>query len=431
MKVANIKNGALVVVDRMREMVRLADGLDDNKYLKLDVQQRAIDCLRRFGERLKDMPLGSVRAVGTNTLRSAHNSQEFLTHAEEVLGHSIETISGVEEARLIYDGVAHGIAIDNRQRLVIDIGGGSTELIIGKDLDPVYMESLYMGCVNMSKRFFRDGAITEKQSRKAILAAKQELEPVIDTCNNLGWEYAIGASGTIRAVMKVVTMAGWADNDITPQALKRLQEAIIAAGHITNLKLKGLDPERAPVFPGGVIILIALFETLNIKHMQVSDSALREGLLYDLLGRIQHKDIRKRSVKNLATRFHVDEAQAKRVEQTAIDYLRQIADKWDIDLESGEELLGWAAQLHELGLDIAHSQYHKHGAYIIEYADLLGYSRQEQKFLAILVRAHRRKFPAKEFKAFPAQEARFLLRLAILLRLSVLPAFYFSFFNHH
>lgn len=420
MKVANIKNGELLVVDRMREMVRLAEGLDKNKYLRPDVQQRAIECLRRFGERLKDLPQGSVRAVGTNTLRSAHNSQEFLTHAEEVLGHSIETISGVEEARLIYDGVAHSIAFDNKQRLVIDIGGGSTELIIGKDLSPSYMESLYMGCVNMSKRFFPDGALSDKQFRKAILAAQQELEPVIDTCNNLGWEYAIGASGTIRAVMKVITMAGWSENDITPQSLKRLQEAIITAGNIKSLKMKGLDPNRAPVFPGGVIILMAIFEVLAIKHMQVADGALREGLLYDLLGRIQHKDIRKRSVANLAARFHVDEAQAKRVEQTAIDCLRQIADKWNIELESAEEWLGWATQLHELGLDIAHSQYHKHGAYVIEYADLLGYSRQEQKLIAVLVRSHRRKFPAKEFKAFPSEEAKTLQYLAIILRLAVL-----------
>ena len=420
MKVANIKHGELLVVDRMREMVRLADGLDEAKYLRLDVQQRAIECLRRFGERLKELPQGSVRAVGTNTLRSAHNSEEFLAHAEEVLGHPIETISGVEEARLIYDGVAHSIAPDNKQRLVIDIGGGSTELIIGKDLTPVYMESLYMGCVNMSKRFLPEGSISEKQFKKALLAAQQELEPVIDICNSHRWEYAIGASGTIRAVMKVITMSGWADNDITPHALKRLLEAIIAAGNISNLKLKGLDPERAPVFPGGVIILAAIFDALNIKHMQVSDGALREGLLYDLLGRMQHKDIRKRSVSNLAARFHVDEAQAKRVEMTAIDCLRQVADKWNIDIESAEEWLGWASQLHELGLDIAHSQYHKHGAYIIEYADLLGYSRQEQKLIAILVRSHRRKFPSKEFKEFSPEEAKTLQYLAIILRLAVL-----------
>ena len=420
MKVTNIKNGELHVVDRMREMVRLADGLDDDKYLRMDVQQRALGCLRRFGERLKDIPPGSVRAVGTNTLRSAHNSMEFLDKAEEALGHSIETISGVEEARLIYLGVAHSIAIDDKQRLVIDIGGGSTELIIGKGFTPTYMESLYMGCVNMSKRFFPDGIISEKQVKKAKLAAQQELEPHIDVCNGLGWEDTIGASGTIRAVMNVITSAGWADHEITATSLDRLVATIIEAKQIANLKMKGLDPERAPVFPGGVIVLKAIFDVLGIKHMRVSDGALREGLLFDLLGRIQHKDIRKRSVNNLSVRFHVDESQVKRVEQTAISCLRQIADSWDIDLETCEEWLGWAIQLHELGLDIAHSQHHKHGAYVIENADLLGFSRQEQKIIAILVRAHRRKFPVKEFKEFPADEARILQRLAIILRLAVL-----------
>lgn len=420
MKVANIKNGELHVVDRMREMVRLAEGLDKTNCLRIDVQQRAIECLRRFGERLKDLPQGSVRAVGTNTLRSAHNSSEFLAKAEEVLGHSIETISGVEEARLIYDGVAHSIASDNKQRLVVDIGGGSTEIIIGKKFTPTYMESLYMGCVNISKRFFPEGTISEKQVKKALLAAQQELEPVIDVCHSLGWEDTIGASGTIRAIMKVTTSAGWVNNDITPASLNRLLESILEAKHITNLKMKGLDPERAPVLPGGAIVLKAIFDVLGIKHMHVSDGALREGLLYDLLGRIQHKDIRKRSVSNLAARYHVDDAQAKRVEQTAIACLRQIAENWNIDLDTGIEWLGWAAQLHEIGLDIAHSQYHKHGAYIIENADLLGYSRQEQKFIAILVRAHRRKFPAKEFKGLPSTEAIILLHLTIILRIAVL-----------
>jgi exopolyphosphatase/guanosine-5'-triphosphate,3'-diphosphate pyrophosphatase len=419
MKVANIKNGELVVVDRMREMVRLAEGLDDAKYLRLDVQQRAIDCLKRFGERLEELPQGSVRAVGTNTLRSAHNAQEFLSHAEEVLGHSIETISGVEEARLIYHGVAHSIAIDQRQRLVVDIGGGSTEIIIGKEFTPEYMESLYMGCVNMSNRFFPDGAITDKQYKKAKLAAQQELEPIIDQCNRLKWECAIGASGTIRAIMKTVTVNSWSTNDITPSALNHLMDTILEAGHIDNMKIKGLDPARIPVFAGGVVILMAIFDVLGIDHMQVSDGALREGLLYDLLGRIQHKDIRKRSVSGLAARFHVDEAQVRRVEQTAVECLRQVAGSWDIDAESGAEWLGWAAQLHEIGLDIAHSQYHKHGAYVIEYADLLGYSRQEQKFIAILVRSHRRKFPVKEFKGLPADEARTLQHLAIIFRLAV------------
>ena len=418
MIVARPNGGELAVVDRLREMVRLAAGLDEQRRLKADAQRRALDCLERFGQRLRDMPAGSVRAVGTNTLRSAHNAGEFLEVAEQALGHPIEIISGVEEARLIYLGVAHSTPGTTGPRLVMDIGGGSTELIIGEGFEPRRMESLYMGCVNMSQRHFPDGAITAKRWQKALLAARQELEPLETSYRRLGWDEAIGASGTIRAVRSVVQAAGWSSAGISYDSLKRLAETLIKAGDVDKLKLAELSAERAPVFAGGVAVLLATFEALGIDQMRVSDGALREGLLYDLLGRIRHEDVRSRSVESLAGRYHIDLEQSERVARTAEQCLGQVSGAWELDGEEPARWLRWAAWLHEVGLDIAHSQYHKHGAYILENADLAGFSRQEQRVLAGLVRLHRRKFASTVVKALPEDWRQPITYLAVLLRLS-------------
>jgi exopolyphosphatase/guanosine-5'-triphosphate,3'-diphosphate pyrophosphatase len=420
MIVARQNDGQLHVVDRLREPVRLAAGLDAQKNITEEAQQRALACLQRFGQRLKDLPPDHVRAVGTNTLRSARNSGGFLASAEQMLGHQIEIIAGLEEARLIYLGVAHSLAADQKLRLVMDIGGGSTELIIGTGFEPKYMESLYMGCVTMSRQHFNEGKITRSRIKKASIAARMELEPSEAFFKRLGWNVAIGASGTIRAVDKVVRAAGWSSNGITVSALKTLVDALVDAGQVKNLKLEGLSTERAPVFPGGVIILLSTFEALGIERMRVSDGALREGVLYDLIGRLHDKDVRSHSTTALATRYHVDLDQAKRVAQTAKYCLEQVSSAWELNPVSARRLLDWAAQLHEIGLDVAHSQYHKHGAYISEQADLAGFSRQEQKLLSMLVRAHRRKFPVSVFKDVPdyAQYLALLLRLAVLLHRS-------------
>jgi exopolyphosphatase/guanosine-5'-triphosphate,3'-diphosphate pyrophosphatase len=365
------------------------------------------------------MAPGTVRVVGTNTLRSARGASTFLSAAEGALGHPIEIISGVEEARLIYLGVAHSVGENGGRRLVVDIGGGSTELIIGERFDPMDMESLYMGCVSLSQAYFADGAITRKQVRQALLAAHQELEPHQAQFRQLGWDTAIGASGTIRAIDRVIREEKWSQDGITPNALGRLVDTMLNAGHVDRLSLAGLGPERAPVFPGGVTVLLAVFEALGIERMQVSDGALREGLLYDLLGRIRHEDVRSRTVDALARQYHIDGTQAARVKQTALDCLARVSEVWQPPPDS-EQLLGWAAQLHELGLSIAHSQYHKHGAYILANADLSGFSRQEQRLLATLVRAHRRKFPTGAFEELPEGQQETARRLAVLLRLAAL-----------
>lgn len=428
MIVACLRKGELIVVDRLREMVRLAAGLTPARYLTLEAQQKAIDCLQRFGQRLRDMPPGSVRAVGTNTLRAARNTNEFLVLAEQALGHPIEIVSGIEEARLIYQGVAHSLATDGKRRLVMDIGGGSTEFIIGQDKTPLHKESLRMGCVSLSLTHFPDGKITLKRFKRAVIAAQMELEPYEKTFHHGAWEEAVGASGTLRTVEKLLHANGWSRDGIALDGINQLMDAMLAAGHHDKLQFPDLSPDRKPILPGGVAILYAAFKSLGVQKMQVADGALREGLLYDLLGRINHEDIRDRTVAAMASRYHVEQEHAVRVCQTLAALGSQLPPLGGVDPETSQQWLDWAARLHEIGLDIAHSQYHKHGAYILENADMPGFSRQDQMLLATLVRNHRRKFNSKLIKELAkpwnlaAKPMAILLRLAVLLNRSRLPS---------
>lgn len=420
MVVAHLRKGELIVVDKLREMVRLAAGLTPSRNLSVEAQQKAIDCLQRFGQRLKDMPPGSVRAVGTNTLRVARNSNQFLQMAEAALGHPIEVIAGIEEARLIYQGVAGSLATDGKRRLVMDIGGGSTEYIIGIDKTPLRKESLHMGCVSMSIGQFPEGKITPKRFKKALIAAQIELEPMVESFGKGQWDEAVGASGTMKTVEKLLLASGWSKDGITVEGLNKLIEALLSAGHWDKVQLPELSPERKPILPGGIAILAATFKSLGISHMRVAEGALREGLLHDLLGRINHEDIRERTVTAMATRYHVDQEHASRIKATARKLLSQVNLKRNPKYADPEQWLDWAADLHEIGLDIAHSGYHKHSAYIIENADLPGFSRQDQGILALLVRAHRRKFPVKCFKELNATQCQMTKALALILRLAVL-----------
>jgi exopolyphosphatase/guanosine-5'-triphosphate,3'-diphosphate pyrophosphatase len=418
MLVAHNQDGALHVLDRLQEMVRLAGGLDARDRLLPAARQRALDCLGRFGQRLRGLPRASVRAVGTNTLRRLCNADAFLAAAERALGYPIEIIAGREEARLIYQGMANSRPDDGKRRLVVDIGGGSTELILGEGREPLAMESLHMGCVGVSHAHFVAGTISEKAMRRAETAARLELQPV-EAQFQRGWEVAIGTSGTIRAIRAVLRAEGWTDGTITRAALARLRAALIDARQVGLLELAGLNPERAPVFPGGVAILDATFDALGIERMQVADGALREGLLYDLLGRLTRHDVRDRTVSALAARFRADTVQGERVAGTAAHCLKQAARAWTLNGDAAR-MLGWAARLHELGLAVAHNQYHKHGAYIVERADLPGFSWQEQQLLAALIRGHRRKFPAEVFAVLPKKQREAAVRLCALLRLAVL-----------
>jgi exopolyphosphatase / guanosine-5'-triphosphate,3'-diphosphate pyrophosphatase len=418
MTVARVTDGHLHVVDRLKEMVRIAAGLDKNSNLQPKAMQRAIDCLQRFGERLRDVPAEGVRAVGTNTLRRARNASEFVHLAREALGHEIEIISGIEEARLIYLGISHNMPLDDKQRLAIDIGGGSTEVIIGRGFVPLCMESLYVGCVGSSRKFFPDGRITQDAMHRCQLSAMQEFEPLQTVYRQLGWDAAVGSSGTANNIAEVLLNSSTDSKGITLAGLQWLRDAIVAAGHVDKLQFPGLQPERAPVFPGGVAIMLAAFEVLGIKRLEPVAGALREGILYDTLGRFRAEDVREVTISGLADKYRIDPGQASRVEKTALALYAQVSESWRLKKQQYSDLLRWAANLHELGLTIGHAQYHKHGAYLVQHADLPGFSLEEQQILAALVRVHRRKFLLGEFEALQMKQAR-AIRLAALLRISV------------
>ncbi len=420
MVVARYNHGQLVIVDRLREMVRLASGLDEQGRLDRESVLRALACLERFGQRLRDMRANSVRVVGTNTLRRARRRGSFLDRARDALGHPIEIISGVEEARLIYLGVAHTTPSEGGHRLVVDIGGGSTELIIGEALAAQRLESLYMGCVSLSERFFGDGEITEKRMKRARTAAQLELEPVAARFDRAAWDTAYGSSGTLRAIGDMLLARDPAYTQIDRPGLDWLLQECLRAGQVTRLKLPGLAPERQEIIPGGLAIIVEVFDRLGIETMRVADGALREGLLYDLLGRLTDEDARVRSVRALEGRFHVDVAQADRVEATALGFLRQVRDEWGLDDPLAESALGWAARLHEIGLDISHSHYHRHGAYLLQYADLPGFPHHEQQLLAAIVGNHRRKLHVDQMDDLMPPWHMNALFLVVLLRLAVL-----------
>lgn len=420
MIIARLRDGHFQVMDRLREMVQLRAGLDKHNMLSEEAQARAIACLERFGERILHLPAGKVRVVGTNTLRVAENSREFLRKAREALGHPIEIVTGEEEARLIYMGVSRSLAFDNSRRLVMDIGGGSTEFIVGEGLQGIRRESVEMGCISFSQRFFNDGTVSQLRMQAALLTAAIKLRSIQRPYQNLGWVEVVGASGTIRTVASIATAQNWSENGvITSYALDKLIAYMIEVGHYDQCQLEGLSSERANVLAGGVAVLKAAFDRLKIDRMIVSDGALREGLLYDLQGRIQHDDERDRTVNALARRYHVDETHAERVSKMATDLYEQVAIEWGINSDEQLQRLQWAAKLYEVGLEISHYQYHKHSAYLVANSDLPGFSREEQQALAAMLRGQRRSFPRKQIKQLSDEIQQATMRLTILLRLSL------------
>jgi exopolyphosphatase/guanosine-5'-triphosphate,3'-diphosphate pyrophosphatase len=421
MIVCSLNNGKLQVIDRLKDMVRLASGLDENNYLDTGTQQRALQCLERFGQRIRDFPPGSVRIVGTNTFRTAKNAHQFLIKAEKALNHPIHVISGIEEARLIYLGVAYSLGSHAGLRFVMDIGGGSTEYIIGTGDTPREKESLHMGCVSVSNVFFREGRLSRQAFTQAALFAAQQLEPIEKKFQRENWEEAVGASGTLRAIAKVLQAKNWSNNGITREGLEQLVVHLTQCTHINELHLPELDSERLPVFPGGVAIAYATFKSLGIEQMTVSEGALKEGVIQDLLGRLYDHDSRTATTRSLAARYYTDKAQALRIKQTINHMLTQLTTGNSLfDNEQVVQFLEWGADLHEIGQDIAHSQYHKHGAYIIENGDLAGFSRQDQIILATIIRSHRRKFTLSRFYDLPAPWNEYAPYVTIILRLAIL-----------
>ena len=419
MIVARLDKGELTVLDRIKEPVRLGFGLSEDGALDDLSQRRALECLSRFGQRISHLPASAVRAVGTRTLRKATNSAAFLTKAEQALGHRIDVISGAEEARLIYQGVAQGLDDELDRRLVVDIGGGSTEVIVGEQFQPLQLESLGMGCVALMREFFESGSLSKKAVKKATTYCLQKIEPVRDEFLSVGWQRAIGCSGSIKAISKVAE-ATTGSPIITRALLDDLCDQAGQAKSIDDFKPDGLGSDRQPVFVGGLIVLRAVFEGLGLDSMEASPWALREGLLYDLIGRLDQEDVRSRGVTHLAQRFHADTAQAERVAATAEGFLHDNIEALGLsDPHPWNNYLRWAAQLAEVGLDISHNQFHKHSAYIVQHCDLAGFSREEQQRLTFLIQHHRKKPDADALANLTDEDRQILPALLVMFRLAV------------
>jgi len=420
MVVARYLHGQLVIVDRLRESVRLAAGVREGGRIEKEAAARALACLERFGQRLRHMRPGRVRAVGTSALRQTGRKNPFFAKAREALGHTIHVISGREEARLIYSGVAHTMASEPGRRLVVDIGGGSTEVIVGEGLSPVELESLRIGCVELSERFFPDGVISPKRLARARVAARSELEPIQNAFRQLGWSNAAGSSGSIRAIGDLARELDPRSTVITADALELMFERVSAARHVNTMNFSTLPDDRRALLPAGVAILIEIFDVLGIESMQVAEGAMREGLLYDMVGRFTDEDARERTVRAVQQRYHVDLGQSGRVERTVMDFLEQTQAAWKLDDPAAALALRWAARLHEIGLDVSHSGYHRHGAYLLEHADMPGFTRDEQQLLALLVGGHRRKLVLERASELVPPWDKAALPLIVLLRLAVL-----------
>jgi exopolyphosphatase/guanosine-5'-triphosphate,3'-diphosphate pyrophosphatase len=415
--VARRIHGELRYLDRIKEMVRLAGGLDSDGHLDTETRYRALECLARFGQRLRGIPDANIRALGTQTFRRMRNANAFLVVAETALGCPIDIVAGREEARLVYLGVSQGVAGATQRRLVVDIGGGSTELVVGEGLQPLELESLQVGCVSATRRYFPDGRISERRWLKARRAVLVELQELQLRYRKLGWEEAIGSSGTIRAAAVSCQQRGWCDDRLTAEALQRLAEEVLSHRHMDELDLAGFSEPRKPVFVGGLAALSAIFESLRIESMTISPYALREGALFDLLGRLEHRDPRETTVDAFMARYAVDRQQAARVSQVALQVLQQLLapgpppDAWN-------NMLRWAAGLHETGLNISHGSYQLHSGYLVAQSDMVGFSQQEQQLLAILVRRHRREISRAYARALPTRLHEPLRLLLLCLRLA-------------
>ncbi len=418
--IARLDHGEVRKVVSMSEKVQLAAGLDEHKILSETAEQRGLDCLSRFVARLDSVPPERIRVVATNALRQAKNANDFIAKANKILPKPIEIIAGREEARLIYLGVSHTNESSDK-RLVIDIGGGSTEFIIGQEFDPLLTESLQMGCVAFTQKYFSDGLITKEAFNNAISGARKEVLAINGRYQKTGWSSVVGSSGTIKAVRNVLVSKGWADEQerITYKGVKKLERLLLKIGNIDDIELEGVKDHRKAVFPAGVAVLRAVMKVLGVETITYSDGALREGVMYDMLGRFASEDVRDRSVLALIKRYSGDKKQAKQVVKTSRNLFEQVKDK--LALTSDDcDLLRRAAFLHEIGLAISHSSYHKHSAYLLEYSDIPGFSQVDQKRMAQLMLNHRRKLKADMFEQTCQIGGNPLVYLCLLLRLAVL-----------
>ncbi len=420
MVIARVVDGAMQIIGRLKQRVHLADGLDSNNMLSEEAMERGLACLSLFAERLQGFDPSSVCIVGTHTLRQALNAPEFLKRAEKVIPYPIEIIAGNEEARLIFMGVEH-TQPEKGRKLVIDIGGGSTELVIGEDFEPKLVESRRMGCVSFAQIYFPGGTINAENFQRARVAATQKLETLAWQFRIQGWDVALGASGTIKAAYEVLLALGEKDGIITPERLKKLVAEVVKFKNFDELSLPGLSDERKAVFAPGLAILCGVFDALAINELRLSDGALREGVLYEMEGRFRHQDIRSRTAQSLANQYNIDREQARRVLETTMHMFEQWqAQNPKLTNPQLTALLKWAAMLHEVGLNINHSGMHRHSAYILQNSDLPGYNQEQQLMMATLVRYHRKAIKLDDLPRFTLFKKKYYLPLIQLLRLGVL-----------
>ena len=389
LEIGRYEFGHIHRVEYLKETVRQGSGLDEDRNLTQEAMERGWACLARFGERLAGFPRAQVRAVATQTLREARNREEFLSHGSKVLGYPIDVVSGPEEARLIYQGVARLLPQSDERRLVVDIGGRSTELILGHQFTSDAVASYRVGSVAWSQRYFAQGEFTPQAFATAEIAAKAVLDEALETFRRDTWEIAYGSSGTVGAVGDVMAAAGGAPGVITRDGLLWLQDRLLRAQTADRVRLDGLKEERRTVIGGGLSVLRAVFDLLDIQQMHVAQGALRQGALYDLLDREQPgTDLRAATVNGLMQRFAVDMEHADRVARTACALFAQAS---PADSERAERKLEWAAKLHEIGCRISHSDYHRHGAYILDNTDAAGFALPELHRLGQLVQGQRGK----------------------------------------
>ncbi|MCE2029948.1 Ppx/GppA phosphatase family protein [Sessilibacter corallicola] len=416
MLIVRENRGLIEVVDRVKDMVQIARGLK-NGVLSEEAQNRALECLQCFNERIQEIPAEHIKAVGTKALRAASNGPEFLYQAEKALGVPIQLVSGYEEARLVYVGVSNNISQDHQKRLVIDIGGASTEFIVGQDYSPRLLESLSIGCVTFTEKYLTNAKgeldITPKTLNNVYIAASEELEGIRSIYRSEGWDITYGASGTMKSVteiMPIMTPAGIISREGVNELYRQL-------GENKEIKIDNVTKQRRFVMPAGIAILKAILDQLDIEELHVSDAALKEGLIHETIGRLKHHDIRDETVTKHIAKYHVDRSQAERVKHIALSLFQQLQPAC-VDGINCTSVLGWSALLHEIGLTISHSGYHHHGRYILENSDLAGFNRYEQYLLATLVGMHRRKINQNRIEALNPAHRDAILSMAICLRLA-------------
>ena len=419
MVVARYVLGQLRIIDRIKEHIYLAEGLDAEKNLSLEAEKRALTCLAQFGQRLTYVKPNNLRIVATNTLRKMRHPEVFIEKAERCLGNRIEIIAGREEARLIYLGVAHDKPLKKGNRLVIDIGGGSTEFVIGKGFRVLEKESLQLGCIANIKRFFPDKKLSAIKWQQAKTQISVDMQPFALKFKNHDWKQVFGSSGTIKALSEMAIAKQLSDGTLTLEVLQQLSNEMVTFGSINTIRWPQISTSRRRSIAGGLLTLETAFEVLGIVSMQTSDFALREGVLFDILGRTQQHDSRIESVIALQSRYSIDTTQSKRIEHYALALFDQVKEYWQLTVFD-REALSWACKLHEIGLTVSHSQHHHHGAYLIEHSDISGFSKTEQQLIAILVRNQRRSINMKSLMTMTEASAINALRCILLLRLSIL-----------